>query len=102
MGLFSYFFKINKKKIKSYLNSDAVIIDVRTKQEWDEIHIHNAIHIPLNQLKSNIEEIKVINKPVIIHCQSGLRSARAVKLLNFYKIDAVNGGGIADLNRLIS
>jgi rhodanese-related sulfurtransferase len=101
MGILKYFFKKNNDDIKDFLNRGAVIIDVRTKQEWEECHINGAIHIPLSDLKNNIEEIKKINKPIIAHCKSGVRSARATKLLKFYKIEAINGGGIADLKRLI-
>lgn len=102
MGLLSFFFKRNSEKIKAFLKRDAVILDVRTKREWDEGHIANAIHIPLSDLKANIENIKALNKPIIAHCKSGARSARATKLLKFYNIEAINGGGIADLMLLIT
>jgi rhodanese-related sulfurtransferase len=102
MGILKFFFKNNKNQIKEFLNRGAVIIDVRTEREWNEGHISGAIHIPLNNLKHNIEEIRVIKKPVIAHCKSGARSARAVKLLKFYKIEAINGGCIADLKRFIT
>lgn len=102
MGILSFFFKNNSNKIKEFLKRDAVILDVRTKREWDEGHITNAIHIPLSDLKAHIEEIKRLKKPVIAHCKSGVRSARATKLLKFYKIEAINGGGLADLKLLIT
>lgn len=101
MGLLSFFFKKNAQKIKRFLKRDAIILDVRTTREWEEAHIPNAIHVPLNDLKDNIEALRKLNKPIIAHCKSGVRSARAVKLLKFYKIEAVNGGGIADLNMLL-
>lgn len=102
MGILNYIFSGNRKKIEAFLNRGAVIIDVRTEQEWNEGHLPNAIHIPLNDLKDHIEEIKVIKKPVIAYCKSGGRSARATKLLKFYKIEAVNGGGIGDLQKIIA
>ncbi len=102
MGLLSFFFKKNSNKIKAFLNKDAAIIDVRTKREWDEGHITNAIHIPLDDLKNHIDDIKNLNKPIIAHCKSGVRSARATKLLKFYEIEAINGGGLADLKLLIT
>jgi rhodanese-related sulfurtransferase len=102
MGLLSFFFKKQSNKIQEYLNRDALILDVRTQQEWNEAHIANAMHIPLADLKNHIEDIKKLNKPVIAHCKSGVRSARATKLLKFYNIEAVNGGGLADLKLFIS
>jgi len=102
MGFLKYFLKNNNKKIKNFLERDAVIIDVRTEHEWNEGHLPNAIHVPLNNLKAHIEDIKKIDKPVIAHCKSGGRSARATKLLKFYNIEALNGGGIGDLQKLIA
>lgn len=101
MSLLSFFFKKNSLKIKEFLERDAIILDVRTKREWDQAHIPNAIHVPLRDLKENIDALKQLNKPVIAHCKSGVRSAKAVKLLNFYKIEAINGGGITDLKMLM-
>ena len=100
MGILSYFFKSNKKSITDFYKRGAVIIDVRTQLEWNEGHLAKAIHIPLNSLKEHIDDIKKMNKPVIVHCKSGVRSARASKLLKFYKIEAVNGGGIGDMQQL--
>lgn len=101
MGLLSFFFKNNSNKIKAFLDKDAVILDVRTQREWDEGHITNAIHIPLSDLKHHIEGIKKLNKPVIAHCKSGVRSAKATKVLKLYNIEAINGGGLADLKLII-
>lgn len=102
MGLLSFFLKRNSRKIKDFLNRDAVILDVRTKREWNEGHIANAIHIPLSELKDHVDELKQLNKPIIAHCKSGARSARATKLLKFYNIEAINGGGIGDVMLLIT
>lgn len=101
MGFLSIFFKKNKQKVKNLLKQDAIILDVRTEREWNEAHIPNAIHVPLDDLKDNITALKKMNKPFIVHCQSGVRSAKAAKLLKFYNIDAANGGGMADLLRLL-
>ncbi|MGC6429681.1 MAG: rhodanese-like domain-containing protein [Jejuia sp.] len=101
MGLLSFFFKKNEQRVKNLLKQDAIILDVRTKREWNEAHIPNAIHVPLSDLKDNIEALKKLDKPFIVHCKSGVRSAKAAKLLKFYKMEAVNGGGMADLTRLL-
>ncbi|MBC3757889.1 rhodanese-like domain-containing protein [Hyunsoonleella sp. SJ7] len=102
MGILRFFYKRNSRKITEFLKRDAVILDVRTQLEWEEVHLTDAINIPLSDLKDNIEHLKAMNKPIIAHCKSGVRSARAVKLLKFYNIEAVNGGGIADLQLLIT
>lgn len=102
MKFLKYFFKNKKHKVIEFLNRGAIIIDVRTEREWNEDHISNAIHFPLNTLKNHIKEIKSINKPIVVHCKSGARSAIASKLLKAHKIEVINGGGIADLKLLIT
>lgn len=102
MGLLSFLFKKNKQKIETFIKRDAIILDVRTILEYNEAHIENAVHIPLSQLKHHLHDIKKFNKPIIAHCKSGVRSAKAVKILKIAKLEAVNGGGIADLKYFIS
>ena len=93
MGLFNLF---KKKKmtneIQEYLNNDAVIIDVRTLEEWNEGHSEGAKHIVLTVVPLNVEEIKSWEKPVIAVCKSGGRSGQATQFLSNHGIDVINGG----------
>lgn len=93
MGLFNLF---KKKKmtneIQEYLNNDAVIIDVRTLEEWNEGHSEGAKHIVLTVVPLNVEEIKSWKKPVIAVCKSGGRSGQATQFLSNHGIDVINGG----------
>ncbi len=79
-------------EIKDYLEKDAVILDVRTKMEWDEGHIDTAKHIVLNLIPLEIEQIKAWNKPVIAVCKSGGRSGQAAQFLKQNGVDVINGG----------
>ncbi|NVJ89293.1 MAG: rhodanese-like domain-containing protein [Flavobacteriaceae bacterium] len=94
MGLFSFFSqKDTTNEIKSYLEKDAVILDVRTKMEWDDDgHISQAKHIVLNLVPLEIDKIKAWNKPVIAVCRSGGRSAQATQFLKQHGVDVINGG----------
>ena len=93
MGLLSFLYNKKTSDIKSYLEKNAVILDVRTQREWDAGHIENSIHIPIDELNNRIKEITSINQPVIACCESGVRSAKAAKLLNLNNVEAINGGG---------
>ena len=63
-------------------HKDAVILDVREDSEFALGHLPNAKHIPLKQLTDRLKELeKFRNKPMIINCRSGARSARACGLL---------------------
>ncbi|WP_079738967.1 rhodanese-like domain-containing protein [Polaribacter sp. KT 15] len=79
-------------EIKEYLQNDAVILDVRTVEEWNEGHIESSKHIVLNLIPLEIEQIKSWNKPVITVCRSGGRSGQAAQFLAQNGVDVINGG----------
>jgi rhodanese-related sulfurtransferase len=61
---------------------DALLIDVRDAEEYAKGHILGARNIPLAQLESRIGELeKHKEKPVIVSCDSGGRSAGALSTL---------------------
>lgn len=71
-----------------------VLLDVREPFEWDICHIDHAKLIPLGQLPSRMSELDSADE-IVIHCKSGGRSAKAVRLLQeagFSKLHNVEGG----------
>lgn len=78
---------------KSMLANGAVIIDVRSPQEFATGHIDGAKNIPLSQIGQHSSQLKQAGKPVITCCASGMRSASAASQLRNAGIEAVNGGG---------
>ena len=74
-------------------NPLAILIDVRSKQEYDEYHLAGATCIPTYELESKILKI-VPNKEqtIIAYCQTGARSRKAINILekmgyqNLYEI----------------
>ena len=93
MGFFNLFGGgISTVSIEEYLQNDAVVIDVRTRQEFEEGHVHGSKNIPLDTIGFQIEEIKNIGKPVITCCRSGARSGSAARILVQNGVDAINGG----------
>lgn len=62
-------------------NKKVVLIDVRTKGEYDLMHITNAINIPVNEIEKKIF-IYEQQKPIMIYCSSGARSKTALQILN--------------------
>jgi rhodanese-related sulfurtransferase len=79
--------------IQEYKSKGAVIIDVRTIEEFKQGHINGSKNYPLSSLSSKISDIKKQNKPVIVCCQSGMRSSQAASILKNNNIDVINGGG---------
>ncbi|MDG2151544.1 MAG: rhodanese-like domain-containing protein [Polaribacter sp.] len=80
------------EEIKKYLEKGAVVLDVRTQQEWDEGHTEGAEHIVLTLIPSEIDKIKSWNKSVIAVCRSGGRSGQATDFLKSNGVDIINGG----------
>src|SRR6266571_4445104 len=60
----------------------AVIVDVREKDEWEQEHIPNALHLSRGTIELDIEEkIPDPNAVIICHCGGGGRSALAAESL---------------------
>jgi phage shock protein E len=94
MGLLSMLGLSGKSEsVQEFMNNGAVIIDVRTVGEFREGHIKNSKNIPLDTVFAKVEEIKKLNKPVIVCCRSGMRSAQANSILKNSGIECMNGGG---------
>lgn len=63
-------------------SGDAVVIDVRDQDEWDEGHIPGAIHMSRGTIELDIEEkVPDANALIICHCGGGGRSALAAESL---------------------
>lgn len=102
MGLLSIFgVKSRSELVKEAIAEGAVIIDVRTPQEYNDGHISSSINIPLKQINVRISTLKKKNKTIITCCKSGGRSRRARNILLKNGIKCVNGGSWGGLNYLI-
>lgn len=94
MSIIDILFGRNKKAgyLRELYNQGALIIDVRTPEEFKSGHISDSFNIPLSVMGTSILSLKKKNRPVITVCQSGGRSAMAVSILKSNGIDAYNGG----------
>jgi rhodanese-related sulfurtransferase len=77
-------------------DSDTIVIDVRDPEEFLKGHIENAINTPLGNLPAHLSKLEAHkNKPVLIACQTGTRSASAGKILTkagFEQVFVITGG----------
>ena len=82
MNLFKTIFgTCEKVNYKELISNGAIVLDVRTKGEFQGGHFKDSINIPLDQLKSNLNKIKNKETVIIACCASGMRSATAVHIL---------------------
>ena len=93
--------KENTEEIEEYLKKGAIVLDVRTLEEWNEGHINGSKHIVLNTIPENIERIKGFQKPIIAVCKSGGRSQSATDFLSQHGIDIINGGPWGNVLKII-
>lgn len=94
MGLFNILgFGSKGESVKDFLQKGAVIIDVRTYEEFASGHIQGSKNIPLQVINGKVAEIKKLNQPVIVCCRSGMRSAQAASILKAQGVEVMNGGG---------
>lgn len=72
-----------------------LLLDVREQDEYDTARIEGATLIPLGELPQRVKELPR-DKPVVVHCHHGGRSARAVGFLlqNGFKDVSNLAGGI--------
>jgi phage shock protein E len=84
---------------KKLVNEGAVIVDVRTKGEYQAGHIEGSKNIPLDGVKTQVQQLKKSGKPVITVCRSGNRSAIAKSILSSAGIEVYNGGAWTSLKR---
>lgn len=71
----------------------AIILDVRTKGEFEMGHIKGSVNISINALSSNLKKLKDKNRPIIACCASGSRSSLAKSVLKNNGYTQVYNGG---------
>jgi phage shock protein E len=59
----------------------AVLLDVRTPAEFAAGHLDGALNVPVDELPRRLDEVGPRDKPVVIYCRSGRRSATAASLM---------------------
>lgn len=74
---------ISFKAINEFVREhSAIVIDVRSMQEYNENHINGAINVPMWNISKNIYNItNNKNQYIILYCSSGVRSKKAQKIL---------------------
>ncbi|WP_339924466.1 rhodanese-like domain-containing protein [uncultured Cyclobacterium sp.] len=71
----------------------AIILDVRSKGEFQSGHIKGSTNIAVDALSSNLGRLKDKSKPIITCCASGMRSASAKRILKSKGYSEVHNGG---------
>ena len=90
--------QITSAELAEQLRSgDVAVLDVRGRAEWEAGHLPGVENIPVGYLEYRLDEVPR-DRPLVVHCQGGGRSAIAASLLRSKGfVNVVNlGGGYAD------
>ncbi|PQJ85040.1 MULTISPECIES: rhodanese-like domain-containing protein [Aliivibrio] len=75
----------------------ALLIDVRTPNEFNQGHVKGAANLPLNTVNTAFADIDK-NTPIVVYCRSGNRSGKAMTYLQQEGFTQVhNGGGLDEM-----
>jgi len=96
--------EIDARHARELLDADPTVsvVDVRERDEWDEGHLPNAVHIPRGSLESRIEQaVPDRTQRVVLYCAAGNRSAFAARALGELGYENVSSlaGGFTDWKR---
>lgn len=70
---------ISTAEARRLVEQGALLVDVRTPEEYADGHIEGALNIPLSELPNRVDELRGSN--VVLYCRSGNRSHAAQQLL---------------------
>lgn len=73
-----------------------IIVDVRTKEEYAELHVKEAINIPYDEIDENISLDK--DKKILVYCKSGKRSKIAYDTLTNLGYDVIDLKAFSSIN----
>jgi phage shock protein E len=88
---------------RAMIASGAVVIDVRTADEFADRHLAMAVNLPVDELPGRLAEVDRLvggdrTRPIVVYCAAGKRAARAkaqLEAAGYTRV--VNGGGLDDL-----
>lgn len=91
-----------KVNLHEVISKGAIILDVRTKVEYQSGHLKKSINIPISNLPQNLKKLNM-GKAIVTCCASGARSASARRMLKSNGFDQVyNGGSWYSLRKYMS
>lgn len=94
--------KIEVAKAKEMIGAGAIVIDVRTPEEFTAGHVDKATNLPVQSLEvSAVDKLTGgdHDKPVVVYCAAGARADKAQAQLEAAGYThVVNGGGYDDLH----
>jgi phage shock protein E len=84
--------------VQRKIESGALVVDVRTPEEFHAGAHPSAINIPLAEVPKRATEFGEATRPIVLYCRSGNRSGQAKRLLEERGfVNVTNAGGLKDM-----
>lgn len=83
--------------IPKLLERGAVLVDVRTLEEFVGYHLRDAVNIPFEDLDQYLDAIRSWRRPVVVYSADDQRSRRALIKLHNHGITAYDAGSVEEL-----
>lgn len=84
--------------VKDWISKGALIVDVRTQEEFNAGNYKASINIPLAEIEKNISRFGDKERLIIVYCRSGNRSSQAKLILEKYGYkNVLNGGALVNM-----
>lgn len=84
-----------EEELKNVIDCGALIVDVRTPEEFEEGHIKGSLNVPLDEIGEAMSWLQK-DVPTVVVCASGNRSGQAVMILKANGFKKVYNGGAWD------
>lgn len=75
-----------------FFTGEIVLVDVRTRSEYEQARVPGSLHIPLSQVRGRLDEVRR-DRPVAFLCRSGRRSAVAARHAAKHRPDVLSIAG---------
>jgi len=91
--------RVSSSVVLEKIKAGAKIVDVRSTGEFQSGAYPGAVNIPVQELEARLGELPM-DRPIVVYCASGGRSAAAERMLRARGFtDVVNGGGLSQMPR---
>ncbi len=72
---------VSSNEARRLVEEGALLLDVRTPEEFAAGHIEGAVNVPVQELESRMAELEPKDRPIVVYCRSGNRSGQAARML---------------------
>jgi len=96
------FLSVEKLKHKMAKKEEMIILDVRTRREYEKGHIEGSMLIYIDELRDNLERLKK-NEQIIIYCETGYRAylgLRILKNMGYKDVKVLNGSYLSWVRKI--